>query len=119
LKMYKNTYHKLANIYEINNLNEIISLKYQVKDTKMNKGDSMQSYIMRIFQPRDQLQRVGEFFLDRELVFVSITGLPPIWETFIFAIRNNDVLPSFDEIFGKLTQEESRMISKRRIQKHE
>lgn len=40
-------------------------------------------------------------------------------ETFINTIRNNNVLLSFYEIVGNITQEESRMISKARIQKHE
>lgn len=74
---------------------------------------------MRISRLRDQLQRFGENMSDRKLVIVTLRGLPPIWETFITTISNNNVLPSFDEIFGNLTQEESRMIARGRIQQHE
>ena len=56
---------------------------------------------------------------DMELVIVTLRGLHPIWETFITTISNNNVLSSFDEIVGNLTQEESRMISRGRIRKHE
>lgn len=56
---------------------------------------------------------------NRELVVVTLRGLPPIWEIFITTISNKNVLPKFNEIVGKLTQEESRMIARRRIQKHE
>eukprot|EP00253_Pinus_taeda_P032761 PITA_32761 len=110
---------KIVGMYEVKILNEIISLKDQLKDTTMNKGEFVQSYITRISRLRDQLQRVGEIVFDMELVIITLRGLPPIWETFINTISNNIVLPSFDEIVGKLTQEESRMISRGRIQKHE
>jgi len=85
----------------------------------MNKGESIQSYIMRNSIIRDQLLRVEEVVLDRELVVMTLRGLPPIWETFITTIRNTNLLPSFDEIVGKLTQEESRMIGRGRIQMNE
>ena len=74
----------------------------------------MKSYIMRISIIRDQLLRVEEVVLDRELVVMTLRGLPPIWETFITTIRNTNLLPSFHEIVGKLTQEESRMIGRRK-----
>lgn len=48
-------YDKIADMYEINKLNEIITLKDQLKETKMNKGEVVQSYIMRISRLRDQL----------------------------------------------------------------
>ena len=111
-------YDKVTNMYEVNTLNEILILKSQLKDTKMQKGYSIQSYIMRISCIINQLQRVGEDVPDMELVVVTLRGLPPIWETFITTISNTNFLPSFDEIVGKLTQEESRMIARGRIQKH-
>ena len=111
--MYDNI---IANMYEINNLNEIVTLKYQLKETKMNKGEAFKSYIMRISHLRDQLQRDGENVSDREIVVVTLIGILPIWETFITTISNNNGFPSFDELVGKFTQEESRMISRGRIQ---
>ena len=61
-------YDNIADMYEINNLNEINNLQDQLKETKMNEGEVVQSYIMRISHLRDQLQRVGENVFDRELV---------------------------------------------------
>jgi len=120
LKKSKDMYDKLVGMYEVNNLNEMISLKDQIKDMKMNKGESMQSYIMRISCLRDHLQRVGETMPNKELVVVTLRGLlPPIWETFITTLSNNNNFLSFDETVEKLTQEESRIISRGKIQKHE
>ena len=48
MKKSKDMYDKLVGMYEVKNLNEIIALKYQLKDMKMNKGDTVSSYIMRI-----------------------------------------------------------------------
>jgi len=56
---------------------------------------------------------------NKELVIVTLRGLPPIWETFITTISNNNNFLSFDETVEKLTQEGSRMISRGKIQKHE
>ena len=58
---------------------------------------------MRISRLRDKLKRVGENVPNREIVIVTLSGIPPIWETFITTINNNNVLLSFDEIVGKLT----------------
>ena len=119
LKKSKGIYDKLVGMYEVNNLNHILSMKNQLKDIKMNKGEFVQSYVMRISQLRDQLQTVGEPISDRGLVLVTLQGLPSIWETFISTISNNDKFLTFDELVGKHTQEENMMISRGRIQKYE
>jgi len=91
-------YDNLVGMYEVNNLNEIISLKNQLKYMKMNKGEFVQSNTMRISRLRDQFQRVGETVSNRQFVIMTLIGLPPIWETFITTISNNNVYPSFDEL---------------------
>ena len=50
---------------------------------------------------------------------VTLQGLPPIWETFITTISNNNILTTFDELVGRCTQEETMMIARGMIQKHE
>ena len=60
-----------------------------------------------------------ESMSDRELVLIALQGLPPIWEKFITTISNNDKFLTFDELIVKCAQEETRMISRGRIQKHE
>ena len=87
-------------------------MKDKIKYMKMNKGEFVQSYTMRISHLRDQLQRVGETVLDKGLVIVSLRGIPSICETFITSIIKNNTLSSFNDIVGNLTQEESRMISR-------
>lgn len=86
---------------------------------KINKGYFVKSYIMTISCLTDQLQRDGETMHDNELVIVTLRGPPLIWKTPIATIGNNNVFPSFDELVGKLIQEESRMVSRGKIQKYE
>lgn len=42
LKKSKEMYDKLVRMFEVNNLNHILSLKNQLKDIKMNKGEIVQ-----------------------------------------------------------------------------
>lgn len=74
---------------------------------------------MRISQLKDQLLTASEIVSNRELVLITLGGLPMNWDTFITTISNNGKFPTFDEILSKYTQEETRMISTRRTQKHE
>lgn len=50
---------------------------------------------------------------------VTLQGLPPILETFITTLSNNNLFPTFDELIGKRTQEDIRMIGIGKIQKRE
>lgn len=100
-------------------MNHILSLKNQLKDIKTNKGETVQSYFIRIYQLKDQLLTFEEPMFDRDGMLVALGGLPLIRETFITTIRKNDKFPTFDELIGKCTQEETRMIFRGRSQKHE
>lgn len=53
---------------------------------KMIKGETVPTYIMMILRLKDPLQRVGEILPDRDLVVVTLRGLPPVLETFITTI---------------------------------
>lgn len=64
LEESKDIYNKLVGMYEVNNLNHILSLKKQIKDINMNKGEIVQSYFMRLSQLRDQLLIVGKSIYD-------------------------------------------------------
>lgn len=55
LRKSKDMYDKIAGMYDVNNLNEIITLKNQHEETKMNKGETVQSCIIRLSCLRDQL----------------------------------------------------------------
>jgi len=91
----------------VNNLSQILYVKNQCNDIKMTKGYTSEAYFMRISKIKDQLS------FDKEL-----GGISPTWETFITTINNNDKFPTFD-LLGKCSQEETQMISRGRIPKHD
>lgn len=56
----KEVYDKLVNIYTINNTGQRISLWNKIPDVRMNKGESMVSFFMKITHIRDQLEGMCE-----------------------------------------------------------
>ena len=100
----KEIYDKLVGMFKVNNANQILFLKNKLKAIKMDKGESIQSYFMRITQIKNDLLSIGEVIVDRELTLIALGGLSRLWETFVTTILNNDRIPSFDELLTRCTQ---------------
>jgi hypothetical protein len=45
----------------------------------MAKGDTVATFFMKISKIRDQLGAIGEIISDRELVMLTLNGLPSHW----------------------------------------
>jgi hypothetical protein len=54
----KKMYDALTNLFSVRNIGQIMSLKNELRDMKMNDDDSITSYFVRISQLRDQLQAI-------------------------------------------------------------
>jgi hypothetical protein len=52
----KKMYDALTNLFSIRNIGQVMSLKNELHDMKMNDDDNITSYFVRISQLRDQLQ---------------------------------------------------------------
>jgi len=48
LETSKEMYEMLVWMFKVNNANQILFLKNKLKDIKMDRGESIQSYFMRI-----------------------------------------------------------------------
>jgi hypothetical protein len=57
---FKNMYDALTNIFSVKNIGQVISLKNELHDMKINDDESITSYFVRISQLRDQLQAIEE-----------------------------------------------------------
>ena len=112
LKKSKEMYDKLNGKNQVNNLSQVLTLKNQLKDIKMNRGETIQAYFMRISKIKDQLSIVGEIVSNKKLVLITLRGLSPTWETFITTINNNDKCPTFNDILRKCIKEKARIISR-------
>jgi len=82
-------YDKLVGMFKVNNANQILFLKNKLKDIKMDRGESIQSYFMRITQIKNDLLSIGEVIADRELTLIALGGHPRSWDLFNTTILNN------------------------------
>ena len=86
LKTTKEMFDTLKKLFESNNTNRAIALKHQLQNVKMTKADKVATFFTKIFEIRDQLGAIGEIISDRELVMLTLNGLPSYWEPFIQSI---------------------------------
>jgi hypothetical protein len=78
----KKMYDALKNLFLVRNIGQIMSLKNEPCDMKMNDDDSITSYFVRISQLRDQLQAIDEIISEKELANIVLNGLPKTWDAF-------------------------------------
>jgi hypothetical protein len=78
----KKMYDARTNLFSIRNIGQVMSLKNELCDMKMNDDDSITSYFVRISQLRDQLQAIEEITSENELVNIVLNGLPKTWDAF-------------------------------------
>jgi hypothetical protein len=56
----KKMYNALTNLFSVRNIGQVMSLKNELCDMKMNDDDNITSYFVRISQLRYQLQSIEE-----------------------------------------------------------
>jgi len=112
LEASKEMYENLVGMFKVNNENQIFFLKNKLKDIKMDRGESIQSYFMRITKIKNDLLYIGEVTGDRELSLIALGGLTRDWDVFNTTILNNERIMGFDELLARCTQEEIRMMER-------
>ena len=100
------------NAYEVNNATRTLALKRQLNHIQIKKGESMNSYFLRVASLRDELASIVTIIEDRELTLMAINRLPDSWETFSQGVRARDNLLDFNRHKGDCLQEESRKLKK-------
>jgi hypothetical protein len=86
MKTTKEMFDALKKLFESKNTNRAIALKHQLRNIKMNKADIVATFFMKIAEIGDQLGAIGEIISDRELVMLTLNGLPSHWEPFVQSI---------------------------------
>lgn len=105
-------FETIKNTYEVNNASRMLTLKQQLLNIKMNKDDTISTYLSRISEVKDQLQTIGNEVDDQEISLIALRGLPISWESYIQCISRTPPLPKFEQLKNKCIQEESRLISR-------
>jgi hypothetical protein len=113
----KKMYDALTNLFSVRNIGQVMSLKNELRDMKMNDDDSITSYFGRISQLRDQLQAIEEITSEKELVNIVLNGLSKTWDAFDASMNTRKEYPTFEELWTCCAQEESRINAKEKPQK--
>jgi len=66
----------LSKLFTIKNIGQIASLKNELRTIRMTRDDTISSYFVRISRIRDELQTIDEVVPEKELIIVSLLGLP-------------------------------------------
>jgi len=69
-------YEDLSKLFTIKNIDQIASLKNELRTIKMTKDDIVASFFIRISRIRDEIQAIDEIVLAKELVITTLLGLP-------------------------------------------
>jgi hypothetical protein len=68
----KEMFDALTKMYEGRNINRKMNLRTQLKNTKMQKGETVHDYFSRVSQFKEQLEAVGDNLNEDELQFDSL-----------------------------------------------
>ena len=83
----------LEEMFKINNTTRILNLKDSLSNIKMNKGETVTSYFMRINELRNQLSKNGHVYDEKELTMIALRGFPQSWKSFHQGLCARSKLP--------------------------
>jgi hypothetical protein len=109
----KKMYDALTNLFLVRNIGQVMSLKNELHDMKMNDDESIPSHFVIISQLRDQIQAIEEIISEKEPVNIVLKGIPKTWDAFVASMNTRKKYPTFDELWTCCVQEESRITQKR------
>ena len=74
----------------------------------MIKGESVTSYLTRLYQVKDELAAIGVTISDGDMVRIALKGFTEEWKPFIKGIVAREKLPDWDRLSDDFIQEELR-----------
>ena len=92
-------YDALKNLFLVRNIGQVMSLKNELRDMKMNDDDNITSYFVKISQLRDQLQAIEEITSEKELLNIVLNGIPKTWDAFSTSMNTRKEYPTFEELW--------------------
>lgn len=103
----KKMHDSLSKLFTIKNIRQVASLNNELRTVEMTKDDTVSSYFVRIAYIRDEIKEFDEIIPDKELVIVSLLGLPKSWNIVATRISSWKKFASFKEMWSSYTQEEA------------
>ena len=79
-----------------------LALKDKLRKIKMEKNDTIQIYLTKFFQCRDELGIVGLSVYDDDLVSLVLLGLPKSWHSYQESVNGREKLPDWERLWSYL-----------------
>jgi hypothetical protein len=111
-KTPKEMFDALTRLYEGKNINRKMNLRTQLKNTRMQKGESIQEYFSRISEFKEQIEAIGDTIDKDELIMTALNCLTRPWDAFIQTICARKEKLKFDNLWEECIQEESRVTNR-------
>jgi hypothetical protein len=92
----KKMYDALTNLFSVRNIGQVMSLKNELCDMKMNEHDNITSYFVRISQLKYQIQAIEDIISKKESVNIVLNGLPKTWDAFSASMNTRKEYPTFE-----------------------
>jgi hypothetical protein len=108
-KTSKEMFDALTRLYEGKNINWKMNLRIQLKNTRMQRGESIQEYFSRISQFKEQLEAIGDAIDEDGLIMTTLNGLSRPRDAFIQTICARKEKLLFGSLWEECIQEESRV----------
>lgn len=109
-KSAKEAWDTLANLYQVRNEARVAYLKRQLDHLVMHEGETMDSFITKLKDLREQLISLGEDMTDGSMVTVILNGIPESYQALASTLRlimqGNPDSFRFDNLVQILLQEE-------------
>lgn len=94
-KTAKEMWDTLQNLYEAKNENRKMALRDRLHSVKMEKDESVSTYLTRLAQVKDELATVGEVVPESELVRIALNGFTSEWSVFVKCVVGREKLPDW------------------------
>ena len=111
----KYMFDSLTKMYEGKNINQKMNLRTQLKNTKMQKGETVQDYFSRVTHFKEKLEAIGDNLDEDELIMKTLNGLTRRWDAFIQTICARKEKLQFDSLWEECVQEEARVANREAV----
>ena len=109
-KTSKDAWDVLATLYQARNEARVAYLRKQLESEHMNEGDSMDTFLTKVKDFKEQLIYAHEVLSDSSLAQTVLNGLPDSYQSFASTLRlmmkGNPNALSFEELVSILLQED-------------
>ena len=98
----------MKDLYQNSSDQRKLALKDKLQGIKMEKGDTISTYLNKLTTCRDELSSVGITIADDDMVSLPLLGLPKSWISYQDSMNGREKLSDWERLWLDLMQEEIR-----------